>query len=163
MAGRHPVLSPDTAGFAARASKFLTLLLNDVARQFPSTSNAQPALARATSALTQAWNTLCRGGTFCRLLDTTWGVESILSIFNSSLPSMRAQLMFLPKLPWCFGGPGRSTLETIPAPDAPLETFQTPTVPALSTSRVPSNPSHFKKKSASHPTYWHSNRKTETT
>ena len=153
------VLSPNTAGFAARASKFLNLLLRDIAQQFPSTSNAQPAMARATSDLTQAWNTLCRGGTFCGLLDTTWGVESILSIFNSSLPAMRAQLMSLPELPWCFGDPGRSTLETITASEAPSEPFQTPTVLVLSASCVPSNPSHFKKKSVSHPTHWHSNRK----
>ena len=35
----------------------------------------------------------------------------------------------------------------------------TPTVPVLAISCVPSNPSHFKKKCVSHPTYWHSNRK----
>ena len=153
------ILPPDTAGFAARASKFLTLLLNDVAQQLPPTSYAQNALARVCSPLLQSWNTLCRSGNFCRLLDTTWGVESILSIFNASLPSLQARLMFLPKLPWCFGDPGRSTQETITEPDDSLETFQTPTVPVLSISCVPSNPSHFKKKSASHPTYWHSNRK----
>ena len=153
------VMTPDTAGFAARASKFLTLLLNDVIQQFPSTSNARPVLASLNLSLSQAWNAVCRGGNFCRLLDTTWGVESILSIFNSCLPSLRARLMSVPTLPWCFGNPGRPTEEIIPEPEVQLEPFQTPTVPVLAISCVPSNPSHFKKKRVSHCTYWHSNRK----
>ena len=137
----------------------LTHFLTDVAAQLPSTSNVQPSLVCVSQALTHAWTSLCRGGTFGRLLDTTWGVESILSIFNSSLPLLRARLMALPKLPWCFGDPGRSTRETILAIEDQVEPFQTPTVPVLSTSCVPSNPAHYKKKSVSHPTYWRSNRK----
>ena len=153
------ILSPDTAGFAARSTKFLTHLLTDVAAQLPSTSNVQPSLVCVSQALSHAWTSLRRGGSFGRLLDTTWGVESILSIFNSSLPLLRARLMALPNLPWCFGEPGRSTRETILAIEDQVEPFQTPTVPVLSTSCVPSNPAHYKKKSVSHPTYWHSNRK----
>ena len=72
---------------------------------------------------------------------------------------MRAQLMSLPELPWCFGDPGRSTLETITTSEAPSEPFQTPTIPVLSASCAPPNPSHFKKMSVSHPTHWRSNRK----
>ena len=152
------VMTPDTAGFAGRASKFLSLLLNDVIQQFPSTSNARSVLASLNLSLTQAWNQVCRGGNFSRLLDATWGVESILSIFNSCLPSLRARLMSVPTLPWCFGNPGRPTEEII-EPEVQLEPFQTPTVPVLAISCVPSNPSHFKKKRVSHPTFWRSNRK----
>ena len=155
------VMTPDTTGFSARASKFLNLFLTDVTQQFPPNSNAHPVLTSLTFSLSQAWNVLCRGGDFFRLLDTTWGVESILSIFNSCLPLLRARLMNLPSLPWCFGDPGISTEETIPEPEVQLEPFQTPTVPILAISCVPSNPSHFKKKRFSHPTYWHSNRKSK--
>ena len=155
------VMTPDTTGFAARATKFLSLFLNDVLQQFPIESNARPVLSRVNFSLTQAWNHVCRGGEFGRLLDATWGVESVLSLFNSSLPSLRARLMAIPTLPWCFGNPGLPTEEVIPEPDYPLEPFQTPTVPVLAISCVPSNPAHFKKKRVknSHPTYWHSNRK----
>ena len=155
------VMTPDTVGFAGRACKFLSLLLNDVLQQFPVDSNARPVLSRVNLSLTQAWNHVCRGGEFGRLLDATWGVESVLSLFNSSLPSLRARLMTIPTLPWCFGNPGLPTEEIIPEPEIPLEPFQTPTVPVLAISCVPSNPAHSKKKRVrnSHPTYWHSNRK----
>ena len=153
------VITPDTAGFAGRASKFLTLFLSDVIQQFPANSNARPVLSSLNLSLTTAWNHVCRGGDFGRLLDATWGVESILSIFNSSLPTLRARLMTVPTLPWCFGNPGRSGDEFIPEPEIQLEPFQTPTVPVLAISCTPFNPAHFKKKKVSHPTFWHSNRK----
>ena len=154
------VIPPDTAGFAGRASKFLSHFLSDVCQLFPANSNALPVLSSLNLSLTTAWNHVCRGGDFGRLLDATWGVESILSIFNSSLPTLRARLMTVPTLPWCFGNPGRSSDEFIPESDIELEPFQTPMVPVLAISCTPCNPAHFKRKRVtSHPTFWHSARK----
>ena len=153
------VIATGEAGFAPHASKFLQFLLRDIAQQFPPQPNAQTAMGKVSSELIQAWNTLCRGGNFCRLLDTSWGVGSILAIFNASIPALFIALMSLPERPWCFGNSGRPTSEVLEPVDAPSEVFETPKVSELSVSVIPSNPSHFKKCSVSHPTYWHSNSK----
>ena len=154
------VITPDTAGFASRASKFLSHFLFDVIQIFSDDSHAFSVLSSLNLSLTTAWNHICRGGEFGRLLDATWGVESILSLFNSSLPMLRARLRTVPTLPWCFGNPGQSSDEFIPESDIELEPFQTPMVPALAISCTPPNPAHFKKKKVtSHPTFWHSARK----
>ena len=47
-----PVIAPGESGFAPHASKFLQLLLRDIAQQFPPQSNAQAALAKVSSELT---------------------------------------------------------------------------------------------------------------
>ena len=154
------VITPDTAGFASRASKFLSHFLFDVIQIFSDDSHAFSVLSSLNLSLTTAWNHICRGGEFGRLLDATWGVESILSLFNSSLPMLRARLRTVPTLPWCFGNPGKPSDEFIPESDIELEPFQTPMVPVLAISCTPHNPAHFKKKKVtSHPTFWHSARK----
>ena len=79
-------------GFPAHSNKFTKRLASDISHLFPHLSFEESELFPLTKNLLREWRMLNQSGSFCRLLDSSWGVESLLAIFTLASPT--------PMRPW---------------------------------------------------------------
>ena len=171
-------LGEKDAGISSHSNKFLKRLASDILHLFPKASSAESEICSLYYNLLREWRMLNHSGSFCRLLDSSWGVESLLSIFNTSFTNIHATLINSPALPWCSSHeavpnaeistqPSSTPLAILPPcedledapPDHSSQIFETPKIQELEVSVAPTRPADFRRYCISHPTSWHAARR----